>query len=107
MNTHSKLTKSSALALALAALFVASFQTSAAEQSSLLWAEHLKDACKTGGEISQSAIREPRFETDAKRRPLLIWAGHFKEAYTPSLERTEFASVDSLGVSARKTTPAC
>lgn len=112
MNKQNKLAKSSALALALATLFAGSVQTSAAAQTSLLWAEHLKDACQTGDKISHASIRAPGFETDAKRSTLPIWAGHFKEAYTPSLERTEFASMVSRQSVPRvspllKTTAAC
>jgi hypothetical protein len=72
MNAPNKLIKSSTLALALATLFVGSFQISAAEHSSLLWAEHFKDACKAGelsqASVSLNAFRAFRYGCEAKHR---------------------------------------
>lgn len=97
MNTHNISAKSSALALALAALLVGSSQISAAGQHTLLWAEHFKDAYKAPGERSQVVFRTPCSEADAKQSAVPIWAGHFNDAYTPSAQRTEFASVATRG----------
>ncbi|MGH8502935.1 MAG: hypothetical protein ACREVE_10805 [Gammaproteobacteria bacterium] len=114
MNTHDKLTKSSTLALALAALFVGSTQIGAAGQSSLLWAEHLKDAHEASGQRPQTLVRTPCIEAEAEAKHAVkpIWAEHFKRAYAPSVEQTEFAAVathqSALKVSPlRKTTLPC
>jgi len=95
MNTQNTSAKSSTLALALAALFVGSTQIGAAGQSSLLWAEHLKDAHEASGQRPQTLVRTPciEAEAEAKHAAMPIWAGHFKRAYAPSVEQTEFAAV--------------